>query len=55
MIVVDGVKGNSYDGIMSPPTPKDQMSQNVIFDSPNSFHYLAMRDKSIFLVEETLE
>ena len=53
-IVVDGVEGNRYDSILKPPTPKGKASRNVVFDSAESFHYLAVKGKKILLVEEKI-
>ena len=54
-IVVDGVEGTRYDTIFKTPTPKGQMSQHAIFDTPDSFHYLAMKGNKIYLVEEKVK
>ncbi|UCF87787.1 MAG: hypothetical protein JSV70_04925, partial [bacterium] len=54
LIVVDGVEGKRYDTILKPPTPKGKASRNVLFDGPDSFHYLAVEGKKILLVEERI-
>ncbi len=46
-VVVDGVNGESYDSVMG--------QGNIVFDSPNSFHYLGLKGGEIFLVQEVLE
>lgn len=48
LVVVDGEPGKPYDGIVTAG------SRNVIFDSPNEFHYLAQRGSEIHLVVERL-
>lgn len=53
-IFVDGAEGQKYDQIFKPPTPKEQMSRNIIFDGPDSFHYMAMKGSKIYLVEEKI-
>ncbi len=45
LVVVDGVEGKQYDGIMT----------KTIFDSPDSFHYLAGKGNNIYLVEERIK
>ena len=47
-VVVDGQEGKSYDGIIT------SVGGGIIFDSPDSFHYLAVRDSSVYLVEEKI-
>lgn len=47
LVVVDGKEGTRYDD-MAPGSA-------VIFDSPNSLHYLALKGNNIYLVEETIE
>ncbi len=47
MVVVNGDNGKKYDEILG--------GYQVIFDSPNSFHYMARSGNKIFLVEETIE
>ena len=49
-VVVDGVEGKKYDDIKQLPG-----IARVIFDSPNSLHYLAIKDDSVYLVEERIE
>ncbi len=46
-VVVDGSEGKPYDNIFIPRT--------VLFDSPDTFHYLAARKKDIYLAEETIK
>jgi WD40 repeat protein len=47
-VVVDGEEGNPYDVITF-------VGQRIVFDSPDSFHYLARKDRDIYLVEEMLK
>ena len=50
LVVVDGVEGEEYDAVLSMGIGK------VIFDSPNSLHYLAVKGgNSIYLMEERLK
>ena len=44
-VVVDDDEGKEYVYIIK---------GNIIFDSPTSFHYLAIKDNKIYLVEETI-
>lgn len=44
LVVVDGVEGKQYDAI----------GAKIIFDAPNSLHYLALKDNSVYLVEERI-
>ena len=46
-MVVDGTKGKEYDGIVG--------EGKIIFDSPDSLHYLVLKDSNIYLVEERME
>ena len=48
-IVIDGQTGKEYKNIIAPAGRK------VLFDSVDSFHYLAQEDNSIYLVEERIE
>ncbi len=48
LVVVDGVEGKQYDGIVS------LGGGRIIFDSPDSLHYLALRDNSVYLVEDKI-
>ena len=48
-IIVNGKEGKWYSSIITPER------KGVIFDSPDSFHYLAQEGNSIYLVEETIE
>ncbi len=48
-IVVDGKEGKRYQGILIPPEGK------IIFDSPDSIHYLALKDNVILSVDEKIE
>ena len=47
LVVVDGSRGEKYDAILG--------QGEIVFDSPNSFHYISMKGNNIFLVEETFE
>ncbi len=47
-VVVDGVEGTKYDAIVSTGGGK------ILFDSPDSLHYLVQKGAAIHLVEETL-
>lgn len=49
MVVVDGVEGNSYDLIIT------RAGGKVQFASADSFHYLAVKDGAVYLVEESIE
>ncbi len=46
-VIVNGSKGHVYDSFMG--------QGEIVFDSPGKFHYLAIRDKVIYLVEEEIE
>jgi hypothetical protein len=46
-VVVDGKEGKPYDAIVS--------EGRIIFDSTDSFHYLAAKGDGIYLVEERIE
>lgn len=48
MVVVDGVAGGSYDTVLP-------YNARILFDSPRSFHYLAITGNTWYLVQETLE
>ncbi|QDU28372.1 WD40-like Beta Propeller Repeat protein [Anatilimnocola aggregata] len=48
MVVVDGVEGNRYDHIITLGGGK------VVFDDEVHWHYLAVKDGEVMLVEETL-
>jgi hypothetical protein len=48
-VVVDGKEEKKYDGIVTIGGGK------IIFDSPDSLHYLAVKGESIFLVEERIK
>ena len=50
-VVVDGVEGNSYGTIFMIRENK----QLIHFDSASSFHYIALRGRNIYLVEEKLK
>ena len=43
-VVLDGVESKKYDKIISP----------ILFDSENSFHYMAILDDEVYLVEEII-
>ncbi len=45
-VVVDGIEGKQYDGILR--------GAKIIFDSPNSLHYLAVKRNDFYLVEERI-
>ncbi|HDQ00517.1 MAG TPA: hypothetical protein ENN22_15225 [bacterium] len=47
-VVVDGKEEKQYDGIVT------LGGGRVIFDSPDSLHYLAFKGSSIYLVEERI-
>ena len=47
LVVLDGNKGGTYSAIMG--------EGGIVFDSPGSFHYLAMKDNDIYLVEESVD
>ena len=46
-VVVDGEEGKQYDGILK--------GSRIVFDSPESLHYLALKGMSIYLVEQKLK
>jgi tetratricopeptide (TPR) repeat protein len=48
IVVVDGKEGNPYDDIIVAGEGK------IIFDSPDSLHYLARKGTGIYLIEESL-
>ena len=48
-VVVDGEEGKQYDAIAT------KGGGRIIFDSPDSFHYLAGKGNEIYLVEETIK
>lgn len=48
-VVVDGEEGKQYDGIVA------EGGGRIIFDSPDSLHYLAAKGKDIYLVEERIK
>jgi hypothetical protein len=48
-VVVDGKQEKQYDGIITKGVG------TVIFDFPDSLHYLAIKGKSIYLVEARIE
>lgn len=48
MVVVDGVEGNRYDHVITLGGGK------VAFDDENRWHYLAVKDGEVLLVEETI-
>jgi Tol biopolymer transport system component len=49
-VVIDGVEGQLYDNI-----GHNSAYQYVIFDSSNSFHYLAIKKDGIYLVDEKVK
>jgi hypothetical protein len=48
-VVVDEKKGKGYDSIIF-----TNKGGNIIFDSLGTFHYLALKDGGIYLVEEKI-
>jgi len=48
-VVVDGKEGKPYDGIAT------MGGGRIIFDSADSFHYLAAKGADIYLVEERIQ
>lgn len=48
-VVLNGKEGRRYDGIVGIGGGR------LIFDSPESLHYLAQKGRSIYLVEEKIE
>ncbi len=46
LIIVEDNLGSTYDSILA--------NGQIIFDAPNRFHYMAMKDKKIILVEEKI-
>ena len=46
-VVVDGKAGNSYDALLG--------SGFVLFNSENAFHYIVLKDKKIYLIEERFQ
>ena len=48
-VVVDGKEGKEYDMILS------QGDVWIIFDSPDTLHYIAQKDNNIYLVEERIK
>jgi hypothetical protein len=49
MVVVDGVEGNPYDMVLT------QGGAKVQFDDEDRFHYLAVKNGKLYLVEESIE
>ena len=47
LVVVDGEEGKQYDGILG--------DTRVVFDSPNTLHYLALIGRGFYLVEEEMK
>jgi hypothetical protein len=47
-VAVDGTEGKQYDGIIT------ANGGRISFDSSNSFHYLAFKGDSVYLVEERI-
>jgi roadblock/LC7 domain-containing protein len=47
-VVVDGLEGEQYDEIVTVGGGR------IIFDSPDSLHYLAVKGNRVYLVEEIL-
>jgi hypothetical protein len=48
LVVVDGNEGNRYDSLLA------EFGGRIVFDSPTTLHYLALKGHTIYLVEETL-
>ncbi len=48
-VVVDGKEGKKYDSIVTVNGGK------IIFDSPDNLHYIALKDNSVYLVQERIE
>ena len=46
-VVIDGEEGKRYDGFVR--------GGRIIFDSPDSLHYLAQKGSNIYLVEERIK
>lgn len=46
-VVVDGKEGKRYDGFVR--------GGRIVFDSPDSLHYLALIKNSIYLIEERIQ
>jgi hypothetical protein len=53
LIVVDKIEGMSFDQIFKPEINRINWTE-ILFDTANSFHYLARKGNSIFLVEEKI-
>ena len=47
LAVVDEEEGKQYDGILG--------VRGIVFDSPNTLHYLALTGKGFYLVEEEMK
>jgi hypothetical protein len=47
MVVVDGEAGAAYDEVLP-------YTSRIVFDSPTSFHYIAVRGTRWLLVDERL-
>ena len=48
-VVVDGIEGKQYDVVVTAGGGK------IVFDSPDSFHYLALEGDRVYLVEERIK
>jgi Tol biopolymer transport system component len=48
-VVVDGRAGNPYTQVIGPDAVR-----RIIFDTPDSLHYLGLKGTTLYLVEETL-
>jgi len=46
-VVINGKEGKQYNGLVR--------GGRIVFDSPDSLHYLALKGSSIYLVEEKIE
>ena len=43
-VLVDDVEGESFDGIFG----------GIVFDSPNTFHYVALENNKVYLIKEKI-
>jgi len=51
-VVVDGTEGKQYDELMVGTIVPGRGV--IIFDSPDSLHYLALKHNTVYLVEERI-
>jgi hypothetical protein len=47
LVVVNGKEGKKYDAILK--------GGGIIFDAPDSLHYLVLKDSDVYLVEERIK